>query len=69
MALRVPVARLGQQIVILSRRPGRIREIIRIDRPIPGRRPDDPDLLAMEARLWTLIRDDAATAAREITHG
>ena len=61
--------RLGQQIVILSRRPGRIREIIRIDRPIPGRRPDDPDLLAMEARLWTLIRDNAATAAREITHG
>ncbi len=60
--------RLGQQIVVLSRRPGRIRDILRIDRPIPGRRPDEPDLLAIEARLWDLIRGDAAAAEREIQH-
>ncbi len=60
--------RLGQQIVVLSRRPGRIRDIIRIDRPILGRRPDEPDLLAIEARLWDLIRGDAAAAEREIQH-
>ena len=29
--------RLGQQIVVLSRRPGRIRATFRIDRPIAGR--------------------------------
>ncbi len=58
--------RLGQQIVVLSRRPGRVREILRIDRPILGRRADEADLLAIEARLWNLIRDDAATAEREM---
>ena len=58
-------ALLGQQIVVLSRRPGRIREIISIARPLQGRRSSDPDLIAVEARLWTLIRDDAAEAARE----
>ena len=61
-------ARLGQQIVVLSRRPGRIREIFRIDRPITGRRMDEPDLLAIEARLWALIRSDAVAAEREIHH-
>ncbi len=59
-------ARLGQQIVVLSRRPGRVREIVRIARPILGRRADDADLLAIEARLWALIRDDAATGEREM---
>jgi len=58
-------ALLGQQIVVLSRRPGRIREVLRIDRPLAGRRAGDPDLVAVEARLWGLIRDDAADAARE----
>ena len=28
--------RLGQQIVVLSRRPGRVRTILRIDRPVGG---------------------------------
>jgi NitT/TauT family transport system ATP-binding protein len=60
--------RLGQQIVVLSRRPGRIREIIRIDRPIAGRGAADADLLAVETRLWELIRADAAEAEREPEH-
>lgn len=60
--------RLGQQIVVLSRRPGRIREVVRIDRPLAGRSVADPDLLAVEASLWRLIRDDAAAAEREIEH-
>jgi NitT/TauT family transport system ATP-binding protein len=57
--------RLGQQIAVLSRRPGRVREIVRIDRPLAGRAPTDPDLVALEAELWRLIRDDAAAAERE----
>jgi NitT/TauT family transport system ATP-binding protein len=57
--------RLGQQIVVLSRRPGRIREIVRIVRPLAGRSATDADLLALEDKLWRLIRDDAAAAERE----
>jgi NitT/TauT family transport system ATP-binding protein len=58
--------RFGQQIVVLSRRPGRVRAILRIDRPLVGREATDADLQAIEAELWTLIRDDAAAAERDI---
>jgi NitT/TauT family transport system ATP-binding protein len=58
--------RLGQQIVVLSRRPGRVRRIERINRPLAGRHAHDPDLLAIEAELWHLIRDDAASAERDV---
>jgi NitT/TauT family transport system ATP-binding protein len=57
--------RLGQQIVVLSRRPGRVREIFRVDRPLTGRSADDPDLKDLERTLWHIIRDDAAVAERE----
>jgi NitT/TauT family transport system ATP-binding protein len=57
--------RLGHQVAVLSRRPGRVREVVRIDRPIGGRMTDDPALMAIERRLWDMIRDDAAVAARE----
>ncbi|MGI4795881.1 MAG: ABC transporter ATP-binding protein [Janthinobacterium lividum] len=60
--------RLGHQIVVLSRRPGRIKEIVTIDRPLTGRDEADPALLEVQARLWALIRDDAAAAAREKVH-
>lgn len=60
--------RLGQQIVVLSRRPGRVREVVRIDRPLAGRAATDRDLLQVETALWRLIRDDAAAAEREIEH-
>jgi NitT/TauT family transport system ATP-binding protein len=57
--------RLGHQIVVLSRRPGEIREVIRIDRSLTDRDPTDPDLITLEQRLWTMIRHDAAEAERE----
>ncbi len=57
--------RLGHQIVVLSRRPGRVRAVERIARPLIGRAATDPDLVEAEARLWAMIRDDAAAAARE----
>ncbi len=60
--------RLGHQIAVFSRRPGRVRTVLRLNRPIVERRADDPDLLEAEARLWSLIRDDAAAAEREIEH-
>jgi NitT/TauT family transport system ATP-binding protein len=57
--------RLGHQIVVLSRRPGEIRDIVHVDRPLTGRSATDPDLIALEQRLWRMIRDDAAVAERE----
>jgi NitT/TauT family transport system ATP-binding protein len=63
-------ARLADRVVVLSRRPGRIREVIRIDVPVPMRgRPEHAGLLLdVHRRLWSLIRDEAATADREIQH-
>jgi NitT/TauT family transport system ATP-binding protein len=57
--------RLGHQIVVLSRRPGEVRDVLRVDRPLAGRSAADPDLIALEQRLWRMIRDDAAVAERE----
>lgn len=57
--------RLGHRVAVLSRRPGRVRAVVEIDRPIGGRQPSDPDLQGIEARLWAMIRDDAAAAERE----
>jgi NitT/TauT family transport system ATP-binding protein len=60
--------RLGHRIAVLSRRPGRVRAVIELDRPIGTRRATDPDLVAAGETLWTLIREDAAAAAREVEH-
>ena len=60
--------RLGHQIAVLSRRPGRIRDIFRIDRDLLGRDPSDPELAKIERTLWDLIREDAAAAEREVAH-
>lgn len=59
--------RLGQQIVLLGRRPGRVRRSLRIEAPLAGRDPRDTALLAVEAELWALLREDAADAAREMS--
>jgi NitT/TauT family transport system ATP-binding protein len=61
-------ARLADRVVVLSRRPGRIREILRIDVPVAERgRPGHAGLLAdIHRKLWALIRDEAATADREM---
>jgi len=56
-------ARLADRVVVLSRRPGRIREIVRIDAPVSERAAIIPE---MQRKLWALIRDEAATADREV---
>ena len=58
--------RLGHQVVVLSRRPGKIREIINIDKPIEEREPGDPDLERQQKRLWDLMRDEAQAADMEL---
>ncbi|MEM9009804.1 MAG: ABC transporter ATP-binding protein [Pseudomonadota bacterium] len=61
--------RLGHRVVVMSRRPGRIREIIEIDRPLSARAVADPAIEAYQRRLWTLLRDEAADADQELIDG
>lgn len=61
--------RLGHQIVVLSRRPGRIREIVEVRTPLEARKTADPQLEAHQRRLWQLIRDEAQAADRELVNG
>jgi NitT/TauT family transport system ATP-binding protein len=62
--------RLADRVVVLSRRPGRIRNIV----PIPLNRSERGDagargkLLALQNELWSLIRDEAIHAEREVQH-
>src|ERR1700728_4736527 len=51
--------RLGQQIVVLSRRPGRVRETITIPLTRAGRGDIEArgQLLALQTELWSLIRE------------
>ena len=58
--------RLGHRVAVLSRRPGRIREVVKIDAPLEGRDPADPALAAAERHLWGLMRDEARAADREL---
>ena len=58
--------RLGHSVVVLSRRPGRIREIVEIDTPLAERRFGDADLEAKQQHLWSLMRDEARAADAEL---
>ena len=62
--------RLADRIVVLSRRPGRIREVVTI--PLTrGERGDIAargKLLALQSELWSLIREEAIDAEREVQH-
>jgi NitT/TauT family transport system ATP-binding protein len=60
--------RLADRIVVLSRRPGRVREVI----GIPMTRAERGDihargrLLSLQNDLWSLIREEAIDAEREV---
>jgi NitT/TauT family transport system ATP-binding protein len=62
--------RLADRIVVLSRRPGRVREVV----TIPLTRSERGDiqarekLLALQSELWSLIREQAIDAEREVQH-
>jgi len=61
--------RLGHQIVVLSRRPGRIHEIVAIDQPLGARTITDPELQKKHDHLWALMREEARAADAELVHG
>ena len=60
--------RLAHRVVVLSRRPGRIRDILPIDVPPEARGRNEPALDRAAAALRALLRDEAAVADRELAH-
>lgn len=60
--------RLADRIMVLSRRPGRIKEVLTV--PIPQRdrtgKAAQSQLADLGDRLWSLIRDEASSADREV---
>jgi NitT/TauT family transport system ATP-binding protein len=60
--------RLADRIVVLSRRPGRVREIVTIPmtRSERGELDARGKLLALQNDLWSLIRTEAIDAEREV---
>lgn len=58
--------RLGHKIVVLSRRPGEIREIVTIEKPLEDRQFGDADLERHQRVLWQLMRDEARAADAEL---
>ena len=62
--------RLADRIVVMSRRPGRVREIV----AIPMTRAERGDihargrLLTLQNELWSLIRTEAIDVEREVQH-
>jgi NitT/TauT family transport system ATP-binding protein len=57
---------LATRVVVLTRRPGRLRAIFAIATPLAERKTGDRELVALQARIWEMMRDDAAAADREI---
>jgi NitT/TauT family transport system ATP-binding protein len=60
-------AELADEILVLSRRPGRERARIKVGLPREERRRGQARVVEVEDALWTLLRSEAAEAAREVT--
>ncbi|WP_121062526.1 ABC transporter ATP-binding protein [Chachezhania antarctica] len=59
--------RLGHRVVVLSRRPGKVREIVEIDMPLEDRDMTDPRIAKLQQDLWDMMREEALDADRELT--
>ena len=58
--------RLGHRIVVLSRRPGKICEVVEIDIPLNSRSHGDRALELTQKHLWDLMREEARAADEEL---
>ncbi|MDH3714557.1 MAG: ABC transporter ATP-binding protein [Gammaproteobacteria bacterium] len=61
--------RLGHRVVVLSRRPGKIRSVVEIDMPLTERKARESELSAQQQHLWALLREDALAADLELIDG
>jgi NitT/TauT family transport system ATP-binding protein len=59
--------RLGHKVIVLSRRPGEIRETVDITIPLAERSVDTPELAHIQTSLWEMMREEALTADRQLT--
>jgi len=62
--------KLADKVIVLSRRPGRIKEIIEIAIPQRDRvKPEHSmEISRLQTNLWSLIRDEARDASLEVSH-
>ncbi len=60
--------RMGHSIVVLSRCPGQIREIIHLEKPLAERRHGDGELHFRQKYLWNLMREEALAADAELVN-
>lgn len=60
--------RLGHRVVVLSRRPGKIREVVNIEQPLAERETGNEILEAHQKYLWQLMREEARAADVELVH-
>jgi len=58
--------RLGHSIVVLSRRPGEIREIVEVGMPLGERSMGYAVLERTQQHLWDLMREEAMAADQEL---
>jgi NitT/TauT family transport system ATP-binding protein len=60
--------RIADRVCVLSRRPGRVREIIAIPIPRPQRTQPErqAEIAELGKRLWSLIKEEAIVADREL---
>ncbi len=60
--------RLGHKIVVLSRRPGKIIEVVEIDIPLNERPARIVELDNLQRQVWSIVREEARQADMELTH-
>ncbi|MFI4904025.1 MAG: ABC transporter ATP-binding protein [Burkholderiales bacterium] len=59
---------LADRIVVLGRRPGRIKDVVTVGLPRPrAALRNSPEMARLAAQVWDLIRDEAAQAITEET--
>ena len=61
--------RLGHKVVVLSRRPGLIREVVEIDIPLSDRQLSNPKIGKIQQDLWEMMREEALSADMELAQG